>query len=756
MANPPGGGGWTSSNSGGPVGPDKESIDDATESLKTMRNELRGIDAIFKDEINKSIQGMDDRTKTVVKSIGRDLVKAAKDAVKITKALKDSNSDIAKSLSTEDKIKEQIAKADAERESIQEHLNELVLEGIAISEDMQKAADDLTANLTEQLKLLKNRLKNVVETEKAMGILGKTVEGLSKIPILGGLINTKKVLQEMETAAASTGSRVSTFKAGISAIGKSMKESLTDPLVSAGGAFKLRSSAISGIVSLFKIAIELGLKFDQNTFDIAKNVGVTVDEASSLQKQFIDIANTSSNWGLRSSEIAKTYAEISNSLGFLAPTSREFAETATLIQKRLGASAEDMSALALQATLSGKTLEETMGTLNASRNIEGARSKLLLSQKQILDGIAKTSAAILINFKGDVGALGDAIVRATKLGTTLDTINKQGESLLDFESSIGKEFEAQLLTGRDINLTRARELALYGKTAELGEELNRQGATYQQFMNENVIARQAEAAAVGLSVEEYSKILLKQQQANRLGAEQGRNAVEQYNYLVQHGKTQADIIRMLGSEQEAADLKKASMQDKFQAAIERLQDTLGQIVAGPMGELVNELTTFLSKSENIKVIVDGIKGLFRGIASAIKNLPQILGIVVETMKILASLAAVYAAGLVTASLALTGPMGAAIGLAAGLATYGTLTALMGGFGLGKYSFGGGGSESMTAPINQSAAAVNTQNTQAANTQQQAAPVFMVHSTVKLADNTVIGKASTQGQTTTPGLSNTIH
>ena len=748
MADPPGGGGWTSTNSGGAAMPGKESIDNATQSLKTMRNELRGIDAIFKDEINKSIQGMDDRTRTVVKSIGRDLVNAAKDAVKTTKALKDSNSDIAKSLTTEDKIKEQIAKADAERESIQEHLNELVLENIAISGDMQRAADDLTGTLTEQLKLLKGRLKNVIETERAMGILGKTVEGLSKIPILGGLINTKKVLQEMETAAASTGSRVATFKAGINAIGKSMKESLTDPLVIAGGAFKLISSAISGIVSLFKIAIELGLKFDQTTFDIAKNVGVTVNEAEVLQKQFIAIAKSSENWGLRSSEVAKSYAEISDSLGFMAPSNKEFLETATLIQKRLGASAEDMSALALQSTLSGKTLGETMGTLNASRNIEGARSKLLLSQKQILDGIAKTSAAVLINFKGDVGALGDAIVRATKLGTTLDTINKQGESLLDFESSISAEFEAQLLTGRDINLTRARELALYGKTAELGEELNRQGATYQQFMSENVIARQADAKAIGLSVEEYSKILLQQQQANRLGAEQGRSAVEQYNLLVQRGKTQTEIVRMLGSEQEEADLRKASMQDKFQATIERLKDTLGQIVAGPMKDLIDDITKFLSKSENVKMIADGVKSIFKGIGSAIKNLPQILGVAIEAMKILASITAIQAAAAVTAGSAYAGP--AALGI--GLATYGALTALMGGTGLGKFNFAGGGSESMTEPINPSTAAVNAQTT-TGGTQQAAAPAYTFHHVTQL-DSQVLTNSVTKGILTTQGKGST--
>ena len=426
------GGGGTGANSGGPAGPDSDGIDDATDSLRNMRNELRGIDALFRDEINTAIAQMDDRVKSMGKSIGRDLVNITRDAVKVTKALRDGNNDITKTLSTEEKIKEQIAKADAQRASIQEHLNELAMEGIVISGEMQRAADDLTAALEEQNRLLQQRLQNVQQTQKAMGLLGKFVQDIAKIPILGGLIDTKKVLKEMEQTAASTGSRMAVFKTGLKAIGASIKENLTDPLVQVGLAFNLISSAIKGIVSLFKTAIELGLKFDQTTFDIAKNVGVTVDEAEVLQKQFIAIAKSSENWGLRSSEVAKTYEEISNTLGFLAPSNKEFLETATLIQKRTGASAENMSALALQSTLSGKTLEETMGTLNASRNIEGARSKLLLSQKQILDGIAKTSAAVLTNFKGDVGALGDAIVRATKLGTTLDTINKQGESLLDF------------------------------------------------------------------------------------------------------------------------------------------------------------------------------------------------------------------------------------------------------------------------------------------------------------------------------------
>jgi hypothetical protein len=70
------------------------------------------------------------------------------------------------------------------------------------------------------------------------------------------------------------------------------------------------------------------------------------------------------------------------------------------------------------------------------------------------------------------------------------------------------------------------------------------------------------------------------------------------------------------------------------------------------------------------------------------------------------------------------------------------------------SAGGGGS--MTEPINQPAASINAQNAQTANTQPQAAHVFTVNSTVKLADNTVIGVASNSGNATVHGQSSTIH
>jgi len=707
------------------AGASSENINN-TQKLKDtfveIKDTLKSISFILSHDINDQIDNWDTVSKKIAQSTTKDLVKGLEAARKVVGESEAIQQNVGKKLLSQSKIESQIEKLKNSQLSINSSLASLEAQGVESDLKREELTAQITEDIQRQLDILNNQLKTAKENERALGRTGQIMQSFTKIPIVGQLLDAKRATEAMEKAAAENNSRWKVFQVGIKEMGASLKESLTDPLVIAAGAFKLITSAISGIISLFKTAIQFGLKFDQNTFDIAKNVGVTVNEASILQKQFVDMANSSQSLGISSSQLAKNYAEISNSLGFMAPTNKEFLETATLIQKRLGASAEDMSALTLQSTLSGKTLEETMSTLNVSRNIEGARNRLLLSQKQILDGIAKTSAAVLINFKGDVGALGDAIVRATKLGTTLDTINKQGETLLDFESSISKEFEAQLLTGRDINLTRAREFALAGDTKNLMEELNRQGATYQQFMGENVIARQAEAAAVGLSVEEYSKILLKQQQSNRLGVQQGQSLEDRYGELMKTVEGQKLITEQL-TEQERIDLKKASIQDKFQSAIEKLQDTLGSIVAGPLAQLVDDITKFLSKSENVKSIANGIKSIFKGIASAIQHLPQILGVAIEAMKILASITAVQAAAAVTAGSAYAGP--AALGI--GIATYGALTALMGGTGLGKYNFAGGEGESMTEPINPNVTAANSQAA-AANAEQRPIALTFHHTT----------------------------
>lgn len=639
------------------------------------------------------------------------------------------------------KIQDKINETRSRQVRIQETLITLERQGVILTAEQEEATALLLEDLDRQISIEDQLLDKAKQREKAAGNIGKLFEGISKIPVLGQLIDSKEVLEKINKTAANTGSKWAALGTGLSESFKSIGRSLTDP-----------STLILGLFTILKKIVDLVIQFNQKTFDIAKNLGTTVQEAEQLQSTFVDLANNSRNFGLRSSEIAKTFTELTNTVGFLVPATKEFAEVATLIQKRTGASAENMSALALQSSLSGKTLEQTLSTLNISRNLEGARNKLLLTQRQILDGISKTSNTVLLNFKGNVEELGNAIVRATKLGTTLDNINKQGESLLDFESSISKEFEAQLLTGRDINLTRARELALAGNTQELMEELSNQQVTYDSFMKENVIARKAEAAAIGLSVEELTKQLLLQKQANVLGAEQGQSLQERYGELMKTVEGQKLIKQQL-TEQEQVDLRRASIQDKFQSAVEKLQDTFGRMLSGELGQLLDRFAEFVSDGKRMNEVAQKIKGVFSSLASALQKLPEYLNMAAIAAKAFLSVSIASAVANVVGGLSKGGPQGVIAGLIAGAATYAWLSSLGGGESSSPPSVGGESGTSMTAPLNPVTATAQ-QNTQAAVPANQQAPVFTFHHVTQL-DGQVLTKYTSKETGKTAGIGNNV-
>jgi hypothetical protein len=616
-----------------------------------------------------------------VKDLTRELTKA-NTGLEVTKLRTEG---ISSELKRSKNIEESITKIKTRQSNIESTLLLLEKQGVTLSQRDLENTVDITEALKEQLKIEEKLLDKAKLSESQAGKVAEIFKGISKIPILNKLVDTERVLAKIKKTAEETGSRWQALGAGIKETFASIGRSLLDPL-----------TYVTGIFSLFQKIIELVIEFDARTFKIAKSLGVSVSEARALQSQFIDIATSSKNFGLRIEEVAQSYGEISTQLGYLAPVQKGFAENAALIQKRTGASAESMEALARQSALTGKTLGETYGIVASTRVIEGARNKIALSTRQIMEGIAKVSSTIVINFKGSTEALSGAVIRATRLGTTLNDINKQGESLLDFETSIQKEFELQVLTGRNINLTRARELALMGNTAGLMEELNNQQVTYDSFMNENVIQRKAEADAIGLSVEELSKRLLLEKQAKVLGAEQGESLQHRYNTLMKTAEGQKRIKEQL-SEQEQADLRRASIQDKFQAAIEKLKATLAEVLEGPVKGLIEGFINFISNGENIKKIANTLKWAFTGIADIIKNFPTYLQQAIPYLKIIgATLVGIMAASMIS-SLSMIPVVGPALGVAAAIAAAAAIGAVLS-TPVPSFSIPPTSAEGMTKPV----------------------------------------------------------
>jgi hypothetical protein len=295
---------------------------------------------------------------------------------------------------------------------------------------------------------------------------------------------------------------------------------------------------------------------------------------------------------------------MSDTLGMMAPENEEFLQTSTMLERRIGASAESMLELQLYSAKTGKTMMDSYASVVGTGKAEAARLKVAMSEKQILDAVSKSSATIHLNFKGSLAAMSKAVVQAQKMGLSLDKINKMGEGMLDFESSIAKEMEAQLLTGKNIDMSKARQLALDGDTNGLMQELNKQIGSQAEYEKMNTIQKQAYAEALGMSKDEMDEMYHAQAKATALGALASKSASEQYEALSKQGKSHEEIAKILG-DKAAEDAKSASVNEKMAATMERVQEAIGQATQ-KLIPTIEKVANWLSNTKNIEHVIENI------------------------------------------------------------------------------------------------------------------------------------------------------
>ena len=75
---------------------------------------------------------------------------------------------------------------------------------------------------------------------------------------------------------------------------------------------------------------------------------------------------------------------------------------------------------------------------------------------------------------------------------------------------MNKEIEASILLGRNVNLQKARELALNNDLEGVAVEITKQVGSEAEFNKLNLLERKALAGAIGLSVEQLSKVVTNQ------------------------------------------------------------------------------------------------------------------------------------------------------------------------------------------------------------------------------------------------------
>ena len=116
-------------------------------------------------------------------------------------------------------------------------------------------------------------------------------------------------------------------------------------------------------------------------------------------------------------------------------------------------------------------------------------------------------------------------VAAKKLGMSMSKIAEIADGLLDIESSIEAEMNAQVMTGKKINLNYARQLANANNLVDMTKELVKQFGSAEEFASMGRLEQEAWANALGMSGGEMASML---QNANKLDGLSAAG-VEHYN-----------------------------------------------------------------------------------------------------------------------------------------------------------------------------------------------------------------------------------
>ena len=416
----------------------------------------------------------------------------------------------------------------------------------------------------EELEFLEKNLKIRKQIEKSTGLLGGMAKAASKIPGIGQYLNADEAIDEMEKLAAEIkegGGKATSFGNRMKIAGKGLQ-------VLAKGAYENLKSP----EAVFTFFIKAALTANDQAVKLGKSLGYGAERADAFREKLVGIESASNNLNVTTANLVEAYGELAKVTGFAYEFTADQLETQIKLTKQVGLTAEEAAQVQRFGVLNNKTSEETYRSflkgITASRN----QLKVGIDFKATLAEAVKVSGQLAAQLGNNPELIGKAIVNAKALGMTLEQVAKAGSTLLDFGTSISSELEAELLTGKELNLERARAAALAGDQITLAEELAKNMGTAAEFTKLNKLQQDSLAKSIGMGSDELAETLRKREEA------------------LASGKSLAQI-----TEEEAAQaLERQSVQDKFNAAMLKLQSIVGNLLAGPLGGFLDMLSGALN------------------------------------------------------------------------------------------------------------------------------------------------------------------
>ena len=503
---------------------------------------------------------------------------------------------------------------------------------IKLLNDSQKVLEGNIGTLNEQLR----RQENI---NKAMGTLGRNAEGVGKVLGKLGAGGLAKVFTDIGAKSREAANELTQGGTkSLSTFGK-----LKVAAIGIGGALKAAFSPLSiitGVIGLFQKGMEkfkeygeMGkaalIKSSEHATGLSRDLGISASKGAALASSAKSLG---ASMGMNGDMAVKAAGEIYGSLKGTETLSNSTMKAFMKLNVYAGISGDSLAEMHKFAKLTGDDSGKVVENMAATAQKTIVAEKVNVSMKSVLEGVAKSSASVKLNFAGQGDELVKTVIAAKKLGLEMSQIENIAKGLLNFEDSIAAEMEAELLTGRQLNLEKAREAALNNDIKGVTDELAKQGITQAEYTKMNAIQQEALAKSLGMSKDDMAK-MLGDQKANKA---ENAGLVDQQKQSLAAMTSMASLAEKLVAQEDAKNASAAETGAnylKFQQILNDIAIKVMPIINALFGALFNDfigpiltkISQWLTDSGAIEKAVGFIKVAFQTVKEIVDPIVSILG-----------------------------------------------------------------------------------------------------------------------------------
>jgi len=382
-----------------------------------------------------------------------------------------------------------------------------------------------------------------------------------------------------------------------------------------GGALLKSLGPVTIILKLVEGMVNAFKALDSGSGELAKNFGISAVEGRKMAVEAKDAAVASGDMLVNMENVMAAQVALNKTMGTAVKFPAEMAAEFASIQARTGLSDEAMGKFASKALIAGTSIKDQLIKVTAVTQELNAQNGIQLNIKDIQEGIAKVSNANALSAKNNTKELANQVFQAKMLGLEQGKVNDIADSLLDFQSSIEAEMKAELLTGKQLNLEKARTAALNNDMATVAAELGKQGIDSAKFGEMNRIQQEAVAAAMGMSRDEMGDMLMNQEKLAAVQDRYGKDIKSTsdvqalYAKHLKEGTLTEELKAKFAEDGVIAQYESATAQDKLNAAMKKMQDLFVGLVT-PLMPLIDSIMALLNPIFKILTPIFNLIGEF--------------------------------------------------------------------------------------------------------------------------------------------------